>query len=159
MDVMKDSFVLDLQRDQLVDIEESSIIELLRRNFPERKPIMLLRQQAVEKIEAFRVARHSIEGRQIDIEMLFDFRRSVVELPKHAFDEQDLLGAVAVFLRRGNIFERVKNAEKFDEIEIVGAETFSERIEIVGQQLTVGFDIERQLQRKIAHPEAVLIVV
>ena len=143
MGVLKDLFVLDLERDQLVDIEEPSIIELLRRNLPERKAIVLLRQQAVEKVEAFRVARYSIERRQIDVEMLFDFRRSGIEFPEHALDEQDLISPVAVFLCRWNIFERVKNAEELDKIDVLGAETFSERIKIMRQQIAVRFDAKR----------------
>ena len=75
--------------------------------------------------------------------MLFDFPGSGIELPEHALDEQDLIGSVAVFLCRWNIFQSVKHAEEFDEIEILGAETFFERIEIVRQQLAVRFDVER----------------
>ena len=80
---------------------------------------MLLRQQPVEQIETFRIAGGAVESGDIGVQMLFDFRRTRVELPKHSFDEEDLIGSIGALLLRRNIFERVKHAEKFDEIEMV----------------------------------------
>ena len=65
----KNFFIFDAQRNQLVDVEKSPIIELFRGDFPKRQPIPLLRQQPIEQVETFRLAGGAVESADIVVQM------------------------------------------------------------------------------------------
>src|SRR3977135_3213667 len=48
-------------RGQIVDVEETAVINLLRRDPPEREPIRLVVQEGIERIETARIARDAID--------------------------------------------------------------------------------------------------
>ena len=50
-------------RGQIVDVEETPVIDFLRRHPPESEPIGLIVQQRIERIEAARIARRAIDLR------------------------------------------------------------------------------------------------
>jgi hypothetical protein len=54
MNVVEDLFLLDPQGDQLVEVEKSAIVELLGADLPEAEAEILLFEQSVQGIEAFR---------------------------------------------------------------------------------------------------------
>ncbi len=57
-----------------------------------------------------------------------------------------------------DVFQRVEHAQELDVVEMIGADPPSERRQIVGQDLAVGFDVDRQGQRKIDDVQATFIV-
>ena len=97
---IKNSRVLHAQRDEIVDIEESPIVDLLGGDFPKGQAIMLLRQQPVQLVEAFGIARAAIEARNVFIEKLLDLIVGRIELPEHALDKNDLIGSLPAFRAR-----------------------------------------------------------
>src|SRR5581483_2865823 len=154
----KNFFVLNPDRDQLVDVEKSPVIDLLRGDFPERQPIPLLRQQPVEQVEAFRVAFDAVEARDAGVEMIANGGRGAVKLPEHLLDETDLIGALGALLSGREIFERVDHAEKLDVVGLLRPEPASEGGQIAGQNVAVGFDVDRQGEREIADAQSLLVV-
>jgi len=58
---VEDDRILHADGGQLVDVEESAIVDLFGRDAPVRQPVRLCREQGVERIEAPRVAAAAVE--------------------------------------------------------------------------------------------------
>ena len=103
MALAKNFFAFDAHGDQLVDVKKAPIVELFGGNLPKGEPIELFREQFVQKVEALGIAFDAVEPGHVGVDELSDFG-AAVKLPQHAFDEDDLVGALAGFFLGRKIF-------------------------------------------------------
>src|SRR5262249_41724335 len=92
----KNLLVLDAHGDQLVDVEEASIIDFFRGDLPERETEKLLGEKLIERIEAFRLAGLAVETRDVSFDEGLDVGVGGIKLPQHALDEADLRRAIGL---------------------------------------------------------------
>src|SRR5262245_44522529 len=118
--IAKNLFVLDSHGDQLVDVKKTPVVELFGGHFPKRQTIELFREQLVQEIEALGIAFDAIEPGDVGVDELLDFG-AAVKFPEHAFDKDDLIGALADFFLGRKIFQNEQNAEQLDEIGMLAA--------------------------------------
>src|SRR5439155_26089584 len=81
---VKDLWQLEQNRREIVYIEKTAVIDLLSRNPPRREPIRLRVKQFIQRIEAARITRFSIDLRQRLFDCLLHLRRfrtSTLETP------------------------------------------------------------------------------
>ncbi len=69
---LEDILALHCQRGQVVDVEEATVVDLVRADAPVRKAIALVLEQVIHEREAARVARRAVEERHVALDKLAD---------------------------------------------------------------------------------------
>ncbi len=159
MGLGKNLLVFHAQGYQFVDVEEAPVVDLLGGDLPEREAEILLGQELVQGVEALGVALFSVESLHVLIDKSLDLRIRLVELPKHALDEHDLIRALPALFGRGQILERVEHPEEFDAVGMPTAKLSPELTEMGPEDLRVRLDIQRVSEIVIMDAQTVLVVL
>ena len=102
-------------RGQIVDVEETAVVDFLRRHPPESEAIRLIVQQRIERVEATGIARRAIDLGESLLDRLLHQRRFLAAPLQPALDDFLLPGALRDALRIGlgaprEIFQRGDDA-------------------------------------------------
>ncbi len=86
MRLLEDVGVLHADGRQLVDVEESAIIDLVRRHAPIGQTVGLFREQLIEQVKALGLALRAVKQRHVLLDEPGDVRGSVREILEPSFE-------------------------------------------------------------------------
>ena len=74
-------------RGEIVDVEETPVIDFLRRHPPESEPVGLIVQELIERVETARIARRAVDLRDRFLDRLLHLRRFLAAPLQPALDD------------------------------------------------------------------------
>ena len=147
---------------EIVHVEKAPVIDLLRRDPPEREAIRLIAEECIERIETARIARRPVDDREGFFDRFLHRgaswqRRSSRRLITSFSRARSAMRSGSVSVRRGKIFQRGQNALQFRVI--IFLFVLVQLIERDLQNVTVGARRDRKFMFEIAQEKAAGIVV
>ena len=70
----EDVLALGTQAGEVVDVEEAPVVDVVRREAPEREPVGLSGQQLVERVEAARIAGRAVDRGEVRLDVTYGRR-------------------------------------------------------------------------------------
>ena len=163
VDTVEHGRIFHTDRGQLVDVEKTPVVDLLRGDPPMREPIGLLGEQRVEPVEAPGIATGAVEQCDQPLDVPADGGRFAGQRSKAALD--DLLLAFTLglqlavhLLRRGQVPDSREEAEVLGGLDAVLAERLYQRVGIGAQDHLVAARRDRQLGLEVLNGKGTLVV-
>src|SRR5581483_4472355 len=111
-------------RSEVIDVEKAAVIDFLRSDAPEGQPVRLAIEEAVQEVEALRLALHAVESSDAVFDVFVDHLGALRQCRETSFCDllfpvpfPNLLGIARV--RGRQVAKGLDHAQKFQKITVI----------------------------------------
>ncbi len=163
--LLEDVEVLDTDGGEAVDVEEAPVVDLLPCHPPVRQPVRdVALEEAIQRVEAARIARVAVQPLEVRPEVLGDHRRAVDQRSQPPLQHLLLAAPLEHLLRRGvpprgQVPQPGEDALELHEVGMGLAELCSHLVDAGAEHVLVRPGVQREEVVEVAEGDAAALVL